>query len=386
MLQILSASGSTFLPAIINFSNISLAVFYLDTVQVGISLLLLSVFYVCIDVFNFGTSRMVLLDENEVGISQLCTLDLLSGVLVGLLSLVVFALIGMYWIDFTYGFILIVAATAFCYSLAHAPIGYFKKNSMNHIVLLILSVESFFRILITFLFFYYDIDFSGDYLFSVWLLCEVFHGLAFYFVFRFLGSYRPVFLKFGNVFSNKVFYESWGSNIVQTFHKNVDSILIGLLLPVSFVADFRFFKGIINLFSNAGSALGYVVFFNYSSFFRLVFCFAFVATFLFFLVYFMVDYLSVFDVPMFKKEPVFYSVVFVSSLIYLISRVWMVNFYKRGNSNLFFKVAIFESILYLLLLVFLSHLFGFFGALLAFLVTSVFLISFLSFWDSRVEV
>ncbi|MBJ9753609.1 hypothetical protein [Burkholderia cepacia] len=143
LIHVVASAG---LPALVNFAVAALALHLFDPVLVGRSYALLALFYVAIDVFNFGSARIYTIDRIRARFPGLLRLDCVSALGSTVLFCVACALLGQTGSIALPGSAAMLVIAPVCYGLSHFALGFFRMTARNGVVLAISTISAFSRL------------------------------------------------------------------------------------------------------------------------------------------------------------------------------------------------------------------------------------------------
>ncbi|WP_221075690.1 hypothetical protein [Agarivorans aestuarii] len=254
----------SFFPAIINIVSVTYAVVLLDADRLGQVFMVISLFFVCIDIFNFGTTRLVALDGFLDPKGGRIWLDLLSGLCTGVQFYLLCLLLNFSAVlDYEVSLALaLFGAVGYC--LGYIALGYLRVQHHNQIVSLILSAAALLRLLVVWLCVEEVLSYQQLVVTSV--LIEGLYGLALLLAYALLAkqSLRMFSLNADFFFQRKgtlfcAFMASWRTNAFFMCSKHLDIVLLGVLMSPAVVAYYRPIKSMANLSFNLGSSVSLVI-------------------------------------------------------------------------------------------------------------------------------
>jgi hypothetical protein len=259
------------LPALGNFVAVVIALRCIDSAWLGRSYALIALYFVSIDLFNFGSARVYCVDRIRERFSSLLFLDMVSALgstIVFAAGTLVFARYGVVarpqlWV------MLLVAPIG--YAMSHFSLGFFRLNGGNGLVCLVSSISALSRVAVVWL----VIDGTGwtPYLPDLLLLVETLYGLMLLSGYLALNArMRPNTLGASSTLlprrsdyvdlmriARREVLSSWYSNALFSGSKQADVMLVSLLVGPSGAALYRGVKGVHNLAFNFGQSLALTI-------------------------------------------------------------------------------------------------------------------------------
>ncbi|MBP0624939.1 hypothetical protein [Cupriavidus consociatus] len=267
------------IPAIGNFLAVVIALKNLNVEWAGKCYALMAMFFVAIDVFNFGAARIYSVSKIRESFPSLLFLDFFSAlgssvIFLGgvyLLHSVEVVAMPQIWL------ILVLAPMA--YAMSHFALGYLRLNGGNGLICLVAAFAASLRVAAV-----WKISLEQQwepYFPDLLLAVEAIYGLLL------LGAYRIVVAKrLGNTatsqslrlanysqivkFAWRELLSSWYSNALFSGAKHVDVMIVAAAAGPAAAGLYRGVKSIQNLAFNFGQSLAYIVQkrFDYSSILR----------------------------------------------------------------------------------------------------------------------
>ena len=264
------------LPALGNFIAVAVALRHLDPDWLGKSYALLALFYVAIDLFNFGSPRIFTIERIRSRVSTLIFLDFASAT--G--STIVFASLTV-WLARTglfaqpHYFWTLLAAPA-CYGLSHFSLGVLRLYGRSGLVCAISTISAVSRIAVVWLVIAKQA--LQPMLPDLLLLVEAAYGAMM--LVAYLGTARggnarpadfasypdaerfnPWTFRYREFLSEqrKEILGSWYSNAIFSGAKHADIMIVTFILGPSAAALYRGVKSVHNLAFNSGQAFALVV-------------------------------------------------------------------------------------------------------------------------------
>ncbi|OTP79847.1 hypothetical protein PAMC26510_04935 [Caballeronia sordidicola] len=251
------------LPAVSNFVAVVFALKYLDAAWLGRSYALLALFFVSIDVFNFGSARLYSVTKIRERFPSLLFLDTVSAT--G--SALFFSIAA--WIMSASGAIalpqilpmLVIAPVG--YATSHFALGYLRLKGGNAAICAVSTVSALCRCSVIWLIATHPS--WSLYLPDLLLLVEGSYGTML------LGAYLtvrtpepaapagPAALRHLVGLGGKELISSWYSNAIFSGAKHLDVIIAAMLLGPAGAALYRGAKSVHNLAFNFGQALALVL-------------------------------------------------------------------------------------------------------------------------------
>lgn len=350
-LQIFSVAIGVLLPAFLNIYFVSRSVLSFNPESVGFVFFIFAIFYVVVDLFNLGSSRLYSIFCNKKQVAFLIILDLISGILGALFFLIVLYFLknnDQYWVIN----VNLACFALLMFSLSHVPIGSFRYHSKNHFVAICSLISSFLRCLLVEVFIISDYPFHL--FFEGLMIVEILYSLSLLFAYLFFFRKDINFNSINNylfVEDVRSIYHGWSINVVSMLGKHLDIVFVGFLFGNAIVPAYRLFKSFLNLSFNFGSSLG--LYFVGSVSLRLL-CNFFVKFYflliplIFVLIYFasfvFSHYFGYLNNSLLDQGFVFYCILFCLSLFILINKL-MVQYLFLSNSMLVLKIVSFEAML-----------------------------------------
>ncbi|VWD20579.1 hypothetical protein BLA18112_05321 [Burkholderia lata] len=271
--DLIHVAASAGLPALVNFAVAALALHLFDPVLVGRSYALLALFYVAIDVFNFGSARIHTIDRIRARFPGLLRLDCVSAI--G--STVLFCTACML-LDRTGSIALpnwtpMLVIAPVCYALSHFALGFFRMTGRNGVVLAISTISALSRLGVIALL----AEFTGlsGHFPDLLLLVEATYGAMLLATYLWLrrrdaaghepgrhpanarggfGWYRDfVAQAHGEMLS------SWYANAVLSGAKHLDVLIVSAVVGPAGAALYRVAKGFNNLAFNFGQSFSLAI-------------------------------------------------------------------------------------------------------------------------------
>jgi len=254
------------LPAISNFFAVVFALRYLDAAWLGRSYALLALFFVSIDVFNFGSARLYSVAKIRDRFSSLLFLDALSATGSTLFFIVATSILSRYGAIAMPHLLPVLVMAPVGYAMSHFALGYLRLNGGNGAICAVSTVSALSRCAVVWLV-ARNASWS-PYLPDLLLMIEGSYGamlLGTYLLLRRQikpGQHRasglaaiPQLAKLGG----KELVSSWYSNAIFSGAKHLDVIIAAMLLGPAGAALYRGAKSVHNLAFNLGQALALVV-------------------------------------------------------------------------------------------------------------------------------
>jgi hypothetical protein len=254
------------LPAISNFFAVVFALRYLDAAWLGRSYALVALFFVSIDVFNFGSARLYSVAKIRDRFSSLLFLDALSATGSTLFFIVAASILSRYGAIAMPHLLPVLVMAPVGYAMSHFALGYLRLNGGNGAICAVSTVSALSRCAVVWLV-ARNASWS-PYLPDLLLMIEGSYGamlLGTYLLLRRrikLGQHRasglaaiPQLAKLGG----KELISSWYSNAIFSGAKHLDVIIAAMLLGPAGAALYRGAKSVHNLAFNLGQALALVV-------------------------------------------------------------------------------------------------------------------------------
>ncbi|KVH48407.1 hypothetical protein [Burkholderia diffusa] len=261
------------LPALVNFAVAALALRLFDPVLVGRSYALLALFYVVIDVFNFGSARIYTIDRIRARFPSLLRLDCISAIGSTVLFCAACALLGRTGSIALPNAAAMLVVAPVCYGLSHFALGFFRMRARNGVVLAISTVSAFSRLAVIALL----AEFAGlrGHFPDLLLLVEAAYGamlLAAYLWLRRrdtagrepgrhpasarggLGWYRDFIAQ-----ARGEMLGSWYANAVLSGAKHLDILIVSAVAGPAGAALYRVAKGFNNLAFNFGQSFSLAI-------------------------------------------------------------------------------------------------------------------------------
>ena len=254
------------LPAISNFVAVVFALRYIDAAWLGRSYALLALFFVSIDVFNFGSARLYSVAKIRERFPSLLFLDTLSATgstLFFTAAAIVLSRSGSIAMPHLLP-VLVIAPVG--YAMSHFALGYLRLNGGNGAICSVSTVSALSRCAVVWLVAAHAS--WSPYLPDLLLLVEGSYGamlLGTYLVLRRPGKVSqdrssrlaafPQLAKLGG----KELVSSWYSNAIFSGAKHADVIIASMLLGPAGAALYRGAKSVHNVAFNLGQALALVV-------------------------------------------------------------------------------------------------------------------------------
>lgn len=254
------------LPAVSNFVAVVFALRYLDAAWLGRSYALLALFFVSIDVFNFGSARLYSVAEIRDRFPSLLFLDTLSALGSALFFIVAAGVLSRSGAIAMPHLLPVLLIAPVGYALSHFALGYLRLNGGNGAICAVSTVSALSRCSVVWLVAKHASWLP--YLPDLLLMVEGSYGamlLVTYLVLRRqdkrarhnaygLAAF-PQLAKLGG----KELVSSWYSNAIFSGAKHVDVIIAAMLLGPAGAALYRGAKSVHNVAFNLGQALALVV-------------------------------------------------------------------------------------------------------------------------------
>ena len=254
------------LPAISNFFAVVFALRYLDAAWLGRSYALVALFFVSIDVFNFGSARLYSVAKIRDRFPSLLFLDTLSATGSTLFLIVAASILSRYGAIAIPHLLPVLVIAPVGYAMSHFALGYLRLNGGNGAICAVSTVSALSRCAVVW--FVAKNTSWSLYLPDLLLLIEGSYGAML------LGTYLvlcrhdkvgqhcasglaaiPQLARLGG----KELLSSWYSNAIFSGAKHVDVIIAAMLLGPAGAALYRGAKSVHNLAFNLGQALSLVV-------------------------------------------------------------------------------------------------------------------------------
>jgi hypothetical protein len=259
------ALGSA-LPAVGNFFAVVFALRYLDAAWLGRSYALLALFFVSIDIFNFGSARLYSVARIRERFPSLLFLDTLSAIGSGLFFAVAAAFLSRSGAIALPQLMPMLVIAPVGYAMSHFALGYLRLKNGNGAICVVATVSASGRCAVIW---FIAANASWlPYLPDLLLLVEGSYGamlLATYLVVRRLDKVSrktpcglgafPQLARLGG----KELISSWYSNAIFSGSKHVDVIVAAVLLGPAGAALYRGAKSVHNVAFNLGQALALVL-------------------------------------------------------------------------------------------------------------------------------
>ncbi|VWB13535.1 hypothetical protein BLA23254_00474 [Burkholderia lata] len=270
LIHVVASAG---LPALVNFAVAALALHLFDPVLVGRSYALLALFYVAIDVFNFGSARIYTIDRIRARFPSLLRLDCVSAIGSTALFCAACAVIGRTGSIALPNSAAMLVIAPVCYGLSHFALGFFRMTRRNGVVLAISTISAFSRLGVIALL----AECAGvrNHLPDLLLLVEAAYGamlLAAYLWLRRrdagdhepdrhqararvgLGWYRDFIAQ-----ARGEMLSSWYANAVLSGAKHLDVLIVSAVVGPAGAALYRVAKGFNNLAFNFGQSFSLAI-------------------------------------------------------------------------------------------------------------------------------
>lgn len=270
LIHVVASAG---LPALVNFAVAALALHLFDPVLFGRAYALLALFYVAIDVFNFGSARIYTLDRIRARFPSLLRLDCVSATGSTALFCLACALLGRTGSIALPNWTAMLVLAPACYGLSHFALGYFRTTARNGVVLIVSTVSAFSRLAVVALL--AEFTRFRDHFPDLLLLVEASYGAmllaAYLWVTRgntvdrepvrspapghgWLGWYRDFIAQArGDTLS------SWYGNAVLSGAKHLDVLIVSAVVGPAGAALYRVAKGFNNLAFNFGQSFSLAI-------------------------------------------------------------------------------------------------------------------------------
>ncbi|KDB06366.1 hypothetical protein LIG30_4291 [Burkholderia sp. lig30] len=281
LIHVVASAG---LPALVNFAVAALALHLFDPVLVGRSYALLALFYVAIDVFNFGSARVHTIDRVRARFPSLLPLDAVSAIGSTVLFCATCALLGRTGSIALPNQPAMLMIAPVCYGLSHFALGFFRMTGRNGVVLAISTLSAFSRLAVIALL----AEFEGwrSHFPDLLLLVEAAYGAMLLSAYLWLtrrdtagrepgrrpangrgglGWYRDFIAQArGEVLS------SWYANAVLSSAKHLDVLIVSAVAGPAGAALYRVAKGFNNLAFNFGQSFSLAISGNGGRILRLI--------------------------------------------------------------------------------------------------------------------
>lgn len=251
------------LPAASNFVAVVYALRYLDAAWLGRSYALLALFFVSIDIFNFGSARLYSVTKIRERFPSLLFLDTVSAAGSALFfSIAAWAMSGSGAIALPKILPMLIIAPV-GYATSHFALGYLRLNGGNGAICAVSTVSALFRCAVVWLIARHPS--WSLYLPDLLLLVEGSYGtmlLCAYLLSRkheATASAGPAALRQLASLGGKELISSWYSNAIFSGAKHIDIIIAAMLLGPAGAALYRGAKSVHNLAFNFGQALALVL-------------------------------------------------------------------------------------------------------------------------------
>jgi hypothetical protein len=254
------------LPAMSNFVAVVFALKYLDAAWLGRSYALLALFFVSIDVFNFGSARLYSVEKIRERFPSLLFLDAVSAIGSALFFAVAAAVLSRSGAIALPQFLPMLVIAPVGYATSHFALGYLRLKGGNGAICAVSTVSALSRCAV--IWFIATNASWSPYLPDLLLLVEGSYGamlLGTYLVLRRLDRVNqnvssglaafPQLAKLGG----KELVSSWYSNAIFSGAKHVDVIIAAMLLGPAGAALYRGAKSVHNVAFNLGQALALVL-------------------------------------------------------------------------------------------------------------------------------
>jgi hypothetical protein len=254
------------LPAVSNFVAVVFALRYLDAAWLGRSYALLALFFVSIDVFNFGSARLYSVAKIREHFPSLLFLDTLSAIGSALFFSVAAAVLSRSGAIALPQLLPMLVIAPVGYAMSHFALGYLRLKDGNGAICVVSTVSALSRCAVIWL-----VATNASwlpYLPDLLLLVEGSYGamlLGTYLVLRRLNKVGqktpyglaalPQLARLGG----KELISSWYSNAIFSGAKHVDVIIAAMLLGPAGAALYRGAKSVHNVAFNLGQALALVL-------------------------------------------------------------------------------------------------------------------------------
>lgn len=255
--QIIWAILGTILPAILNFSSVILAAKSSDAFSVGMAFTLIAALYIAIDLGNFGTTRMLLIEGAKP--RTLRKLDLISGAISSVSFYIIYKALNFLevsTIEITLALILLPPAA---YSLSHSSLGILRTKNGNKETATIQLLCSLFRVVAS-AFLLKDITTPSQYC-STLLLVEIFYGVSLFLLSK-KQTYSPPSIDNGASKENlkNMALASWSNNAAISFSKHFDIIIVTAIAGPISATLYRPLKSLTNIAHNLSYSLSIIYF------------------------------------------------------------------------------------------------------------------------------
>lgn len=270
LIHVVASAG---LPALVNFAVAALALHLFDSVLVGRSYALLALFYVAIDVFNFGSARIYTIDRIRARFPGLLRLDCVSAIGSAVLFCVACAVLGRTGSIALPNWTAMLVIAPVCYGLSHFALGFFRMTKRNGVVLAISTISALSHLAVIALL----AEFAGlrSHFPDLLLLVEAAYGamlLAAYLWLRRrdtadheperrqaparggLGWYRDFIAQ-----ARGEMLSSWYANAVLSGAKHLDVLIVSAVVGPAGAALYRVAKGFNNLAFNFGQSFSLAI-------------------------------------------------------------------------------------------------------------------------------
>jgi hypothetical protein len=253
------------LPAMSNFVAVVFALKYLDAVWLGRSYALLALFFVSIDVFNFGSARLYSVAKIRERFHSLLFLDALSAIGSTLFFCIAAAILSRSGAIALPRLLPILGIAPFGYAMSHFALGYLRLNRGNGVICAVSTISALSRCGVIWL--VTTIDSWLPFLPDLLLVVESSYGamlLVTYLVLRRPSAKKSdslvrlaTYLQLATL-GGKELLSSWYANAIFSGAKHADVIVAAMLLGPAGAALYRGAKSVHNLAFNLGQALALV--------------------------------------------------------------------------------------------------------------------------------
>ncbi|EGD00797.1 hypothetical protein B1M_29735 [Burkholderia sp. TJI49] len=385
LIHVVASAG---LPALVNFAVAALALHLFDPVLVGRSYALLALFYVAIDVFNFGSARIYTIDRIRARFPSLLRLDCISAIGSTVLFCTACALLGRTGSIALPNAAPTLVIASVCYGLSHFALGFFRMTARNGVVLAISTISAFSRLGVIALL----AKFAGlrSHFPDLLLLVEAAYGAMLLVAYLWLsdrdtagreparhltdargglGWYRDFIVQ-----AHREMLSSWYANAVLSGAKHLDVLIVSAVAGPAGAALYRVAKGFNNLAFNFGQSFSLAVGENGARVLQLISGVGFgrkvAAPLLAVLVALTIASYALLEIRLFPAESlgsrahqfVFAFAVLLGACLVFLCRILSLWLYAH-NRRTFVKMASFEATLTLALVATLGWKFGAYGAI-----------------------
>lgn len=246
---------------------------------------LLALFFGCVDVFNSGSSKILIKKTFLEYRKKIVLLDFYMSIFAFFLF---FILINFFFaifnieLSFSWFNYLILLAFFVIYLTTQFHLGFLRYTGRNHVVSMTLAIIPVFRIMLILIYELFD---SLESFICIWLFIEVAPGIIYYMMATFKFTDLPESNSSWPDFMRKYrpyLYSNWSSNFIYSFSKHFDVIIFSTFFSIQYVPYYRIVKSFCNIaFNLGGSVVVYIFrFISINSFIKIKYFLQFIALYL----------------------------------------------------------------------------------------------------------